>query len=80
MTRHGTTRGTAQQGARLEVFTVLGQRLRILLEDVALATGGHQVIWDGRDEGGRALPSGVYLTRLQVAGSGPQTRRVLLLR
>jgi flagellar hook assembly protein FlgD len=40
--------------------------------------GDDDLTWDGRDEDGRALPSGVYLAR--PAGTATSGVKVLLLR
>jgi len=53
--------------ARLEVFDVSGRRLHTLV-DQQLEPGWKDVIWDGKDASGRALPSGTYLCRLQAFG------------
>ncbi|MFA6108607.1 MAG: FlgD immunoglobulin-like domain containing protein, partial [Candidatus Latescibacterota bacterium] len=62
---------------RLEVYNVLGQRVRELAAGWEQA-GPHAVAWDGRDQGGRAVGTGVYLCRLQ-AGRRIQVRRMMLL-
>ena len=62
--------------ARLEVLDLSGRRLRVLASG-HLPAGRRSVVWDGRDEAGRALPSGIYLCRLQAAG-GSFTRKMLL--
>jgi M6 family metalloprotease-like protein len=41
--------------------------------------GGHRVIWDGRDESGRSVASGVYIYKLDFGGR-QESRRLLLLR
>ncbi|MCL2064817.1 MAG: hypothetical protein FWG98_10680 [Candidatus Cloacimonetes bacterium] len=41
--------------------------------------GSHSVIWDGRDEEGRELGSGVYLYRM-VTSEESMVRRMVLLR
>jgi len=43
------------------------------------ATRSYNVMWDGRDERGRAVPAGVYLIRLE-AGEHRETGRVVLIR
>lgn len=53
---------------RLEIFDVLGQRVRTLIAETQ-AAGFHQVLWDSRDDGGRAVAAGVYLYRLQAGTS-----------
>ena len=49
----------------LEVFDVRGRRIRGLV-DAELPAGPHSVLWDGRDDGGRVMPSGVYFSRLRA--------------
>jgi type IV secretory pathway protease TraF len=62
----------------IQVYTLTGQRIRTL-EDGVAAAGRHVAVWDGRDEAGRAVGSGVYLVRLQ-ASEFVGTRRMTLLR
>ena len=64
--------------ARLEVFALTGQRVAVLHEGTKRA-GPHRLRWDGRDEQGRPLASGVYVYRLVTAEAAP-TRRLTLLR
>lgn len=63
----------------LEIFDPAGRRLRGLLHGEDLGAGDHTRTWDGRDEGGRKLPSGVYLARV-MAGKESASARLLLLR
>ncbi|MFA6108568.1 MAG: FlgD immunoglobulin-like domain containing protein [Candidatus Latescibacterota bacterium] len=63
---------------RLEVFDVLGQRVRILVSGMQPA-GYHRVTWDSRDGAGQAVGAGVYLYRLQ-AGDFVEVRKLLLLK
>ena len=64
--------------ARVEVFALNGQRLAVLRQGPQQA-GYHRVHWDGRDDEGRPLASGVYLYRLTTA-EGDLTRKLTLLR
>ena len=52
----------------ITIYNATGQTVRRLLDDV-LEAGQHEVVWDGRDDGGQAVGSGVYLYRLEGAGS-----------
>jgi lysophospholipase L1-like esterase len=63
---------------RVEVFNVLGQRVRILLDD-NVEPGFHELRWDGKDELGRDVPSGVYYLRVH-AGDMAQVKKMLLLK
>ena len=64
--------------ARLEVFALTGQRVAVLHQGPRKA-GLHRLRWDGRDEGGRLLASGVYVYRL-VTREAVQTRKLTVLR
>lgn len=43
------------------------------------AAGDHELIWDGRDDAGRELPSGVYIAQLKTQG-GSSSHKMALLR
>jgi carboxypeptidase T len=64
--------------ASLVVYDVLGQRVRVLAEG-PFAAGRHSATWDGRDEAGRRVASGVYLCVLR-AGDTLTTRKLLVVR
>jgi hypothetical protein len=62
----------------LEVYNALGQQVRTL--DAGLRpVGAYTLVWDGRNEAGQAMPSGVYLYRLK-AGSTLLTRTMTLMK
>lgn len=63
---------------RLSVYDIRGRRVRVLRDGVT-ASGDHQVTWRGEDDQGRALPSGVYMLRLE-SGSDSASARVGLVR
>ncbi len=60
----------------LEVFNILGQKIRTLV-DQTMDQGKWPVTWDGRDESNRLVSSGVYLYKLQ-AGDFVSTRKMIL--
>ncbi|MBN2170134.1 MAG: VCBS repeat-containing protein [Candidatus Krumholzibacteriota bacterium] len=64
--------------ATLRVFDARGRRVRTLLQGAPRPSGPQEVQWDGRDDAGRALPSGVYLCRIEAAGREAGLRMVLL--
>lgn len=62
----------------LSIINVLGQRVRTVI-DKQLAAGSYTLEWDGRDEVGQAVSTGVYFYRLE-AGEYVATRKMLLLK
>ena len=62
----------------LRVYNAAGQMVRELL-DRAMSPGRHVVSWDGRDESGRLVGSGVYYYRLRQA-DWVQSRPMTLLK
>ncbi|MEZ4387216.1 MAG: right-handed parallel beta-helix repeat-containing protein [Candidatus Krumholzibacteriia bacterium] len=61
----------------LRIFDMVG-RLVVTLVDEEVAVGRHEVVWAGLDSGGRALPSGVYLSRLESSGQVAHGRMTLV--
>ena len=62
----------------LTLYNLAGQQVARLVQGTREA-GTYTVTWDGRDDHGRELASGVYLYRLQV-GDQTQTRKLVLVR
>jgi hypothetical protein len=62
----------------LDIYNILGQRIRQLVSEHKDA-GVYQVSWDGRDETGREVASGIYLYRLS-AGSFIETKKMNILK
>ena len=62
----------------LTIYNLLGQPVAVLVQG-ASAAGTFSVRWDGRDQAGRPVTSGVYLYQLR-AGERTEVRKLLLLR
>jgi hypothetical protein len=60
------------------VFDGLGRKIRTLASDVQGA-GGHEAVWNGLDDSGRPVPSGVYICRVR-AGEFATSRKMALIR
>jgi hypothetical protein len=67
-----------QRAVSLAVYDVRGSHVKTLMDEY-LEPGTHQIHWDGRDEEGQPVSSGVYLYTLR-AGSETFTRRMTILR
>ena len=52
------------QQVRVDIYNLRGQLVRRLLDN-SLPAGNHQVVWNGRDETGVAVASGIYFYRLE---------------
>jgi hypothetical protein len=62
----------------LRVYDVAGRAVRTLVAGPS-AAGGHRAQWDGRDDAGAPVASGIYYYRLSTRDSR-ESRRMLLLR
>ena len=49
----------------LKVYNILGQKVRTLVDEPK-SPGSYEVIWDGKDEEGKEVSSGIYFYRLDV--------------
>jgi hypothetical protein len=63
---------------QLGVYDLQGALVRTLLAE-PLPAGPHEIVWDGTDDGGRSLASGVYMARL-AAGNVHQLQKLVLLK
>jgi len=62
----------------IEIYNLKGQKVRTLTNDV-YGAGVHSVVWNGRDELGQQVGSGVYFYRMS-AGDYMATRKMLLMK
>lgn len=62
----------------LTIYNILGQRVKVLADE-AKFPGEYKAVWDGKDNKGNLLASGVYFYRLR-SGKFSQTKKLVLLR
>ncbi len=62
----------------LKIYNILGQEVKTLVNEKQ-AIGQKTVIWDGRDNQGRTIGSGIYFCRLQ-AGAYEQSKKLIWLK
>ena len=67
-----------KQNTRLIIYDVLGRQIRTLVEKEQ-AAGTYEVIWDGRDEAGKEVASGIYLYKL-ISGLYAKTNKMILMK
>ena len=63
---------------RLAIYNLLGQEVRVLV-DARNEAGHYTATWDGKDQLGRQVASGIYLYRL-LANDYAASRRMMLLK
>ncbi len=74
--------GVRPHHTTLRVYNILGQEVRTLVDDYREA-GYYKICWDGRDNLGKEVSSGVYFYRLEVKGDRLKvikTKKMILLR
>ncbi len=63
----------------LTVYNILGQEVRTLVDQEMKDAGYYRIGWDGKNDAGVQVSSGIYLYRMQ-AGSFIKTRKMLLVK
>lgn len=63
----------------LKIFNVLGERVRCIYRGT-LPAGQHQFSWNAKNDAGLAMPSGVYIYRLQTRDGLGRTGKMILLK
>jgi hypothetical protein len=62
---------------KLEIFNLLGQRVKTLADDYQ-SPGSYRILWDGKNEQGETVASGMYFYKLDVDGVSQAKRMVLM--
>lgn len=67
----------AEGKVKLSIYNLLGEQLRVLVNDFAKA-GYNEVNWDGKNDKGNYLPSGIYIYRLEAEKFFDSKKMILL--
>jgi len=82
--RSEATKQTRQQSTvnsqhiTINIYNIRGQLVRKLVDDI-YAPGEHSVVWNGTDDAGRSVGSGVYLYQMKTDDL-VQTRKMILIK
>lgn len=68
----------APRSVQLFIYNQNGRLVRRLV-DREMAAGSHAIVWDGRDENGVPVPTGIYLYRM-TAGDYSDMKKAILLK
>lgn len=63
----------------LEIFDILGRKIKSLVDGEIQSAGRHIVVWNGKNISGNSVSSGVYLYRIH-ANDFIETKKMLLIR
>jgi choice-of-anchor B domain-containing protein len=67
-----------QSEVQIEIYNLLGQKVRTLLNE-RKEPGAYEAVWDGKNDHGKQVGSGIYLYRM-VANEFVQVRKMILMR
>ncbi|GAB4335361.1 MAG: hypothetical protein Kow0037_15200 [Calditrichia bacterium] len=67
-----------EERVQLEIYNVLGQRVKTLVSG-RVSAGYHEVVWNGRNQQGRPVGSGIYVYRIQ-AGDHHAVKKMVFLK
>lgn len=69
-----------QDWVTIEIYDVLGRKVKTLVDDVGLSRGVHDwIVWDGRDDNGNYVSSGIYFYNFKSMRFN-STKKLILLR
>ncbi len=63
---------------KVEIYNAKGQLVKVLVNE-AKASGEHEIVWNGTDDQGHSVASGVYLYKIQ-AGKYSNTKKMMLMK
>jgi hypothetical protein len=69
---------STEKNAELIIYNIKGQKVKKLLNE-KLGAGTHQVVWNGKDENGKSVTSGIYFYELK-SGNYTSTKKMILLK
>jgi hypothetical protein len=68
-----------QASVTMEIYNMLGVKVRTLIQGEVMSAGIHQMEWNGKDNAGVSVTSGVYLYRIN-AGTFQVSKKMMLLK
>ncbi|MCK4980560.1 MAG: T9SS type A sorting domain-containing protein, partial [Candidatus Delongbacteria bacterium] len=63
----------------LTIYNIKGQKIKTLAKN-QYVKGDHSIIWNGNDELGNSVSSGLYFYRLNINGNTEAIKKCLLLK
>jgi hypothetical protein len=69
---------SARSAVRLKIFDVNGRLIRTLIDGAEYGNGRWDKEWDGRNDGGKTVQSGIYICVFEAGGQRMSSKLVLL--
>jgi len=63
----------------LSIYNIKGQKVKTLVNN-ELTSGSHSIIWNGKNESGETVSSGLFFYKLNVNGKAEEVKKCLLLK
>lgn len=71
--------GAESKNAKISVYNQKGQLVKVLVDEIK-ATGKHNVIWNGDNDKGQQVSSGIYFYKFEVDNQQIDIKKMLLLK
>jgi len=69
----------AASRVKIDILNVLGQQVRTLKDEYTEA-GAYTITWDGRDQAGSSVASGVYFYRMKAGNQFEEVKKMMMLK
>ena len=77
-TTHITYQIKEKGNVTLQVFDILGRRIKTLVNGVVQSPGQHSAVWNGTNSSGEKVASGIYIYRIESSGFISSRKMILL--
>ena len=69
-----------ESNIEISIYNIKGQKVKELISDIRqLPEGQHSVVWDGKDDSGKPVSSGIYLYKLK-SGNFDKIKKMIILK
>jgi flagellar hook assembly protein FlgD len=73
-----------ESAVSIVIYDLLGQKVATLSDNTIYGAGNHALIWDGRDNLGKMMSTGVYFYRMEAFSGGKtifqDARKLIMLK